>query len=94
MSTTENAQNEQKQQKASKTPKTAENGKTTTKRYQVTAGKDTFDFSKKADAIKKVDALKAEKVNIIKLIDTKGEDKPYVYTRRINSKSYIVKSED
>lgn len=91
MSTTENAQNEQKQQKASKT---TENGKTTTKRYQVTVGKDTFDFSKKADAIKKVDALKAEKVNIIKLIDTKGEEKTYVYTRRINSKSYIVKSED
>lgn len=91
MSTTENAQKEQKQQKASKT---AENEKNTTKRYQVTAGKDTFDFSKKADAIKKVDALKAEKVNIIKLIDTKGAEKPYVYTRRINSKSYIVKSED
>ena len=66
----------------------------TTNRYQVKAGKDTFDFSKKADAIKKVDALKAEKVNIIKLIDTKGVEKPYVYTRRINSKSYIVKSED
>lgn len=91
MSKTENAQNEQKQQKVSKTAETA---KTTTKRYQVTVGKDTFDFSKKAEAIKKVDALKAEKVNIIKLIDTKGEDKPYVYTRRINSKSYIVKSLD
>ncbi|MDA0175895.1 hypothetical protein OOZ35_14175 [Mesoflavibacter profundi] len=91
MSTTENAQKEQKQQKASKTAQTE---KTTTKGYQVKAGKDTFDFSKKADAIKKVDALKAEKVNIIKLIDTKGEEKTYVYTRRINSKSYIVKSED
>lgn len=91
MSTTENAQKEQKQQKVSKTAKSDQNSK---KRYLVTAGKDTFDFSKKADAIKKVDALKAEKVNIIKLTDTKGAEKPYVYTRRINSKSYIVKSED
>lgn len=65
----------------------------TTKRFEVIAASQTTDHSKMADAIKTVDQLKQNKENNIKLLDTKANT-TISWTRRPNTASYIVKSED